>query len=62
MSPSVKLGLIIIATVLLAGIAISLVRSLLGLLTPLAIVAGVGLILYGLINRKALGGGGRSLP
>lgn len=41
------------------ALAISVLKSLINLIMPIAIVAGVGLILYGLINRKALGGSGR---
>lgn len=66
MSGSIKLGLIIIAAVLVSGIVwrilAGIVGSLLGLVAPLAIVVGVGLIVYGLVNRKALGGGRRYLP
>ena len=62
MSGSMKLGIIIILTVVLGGLVVKLAGSLLSLIAPLAIVAGVGLIIYGLINRKALGGGRRYLP
>ncbi|MEQ1933419.1 MAG: hypothetical protein ABL962_06015 [Fimbriimonadaceae bacterium] len=55
MSGSLKLGLIIIVGVLTAGFAIGLIRSLLGFIVPVAVVVGIGLIVYGLIDRKALG-------
>jgi hypothetical protein len=66
MSGSVKLGIIILCAVLFGGIVIrmlfGLVTNLLAIITPLAIIAGIGLIAYGLINRRALGGGRRYLP
>lgn len=59
MSGSIKLGLIIIAAVLTIGLVVRVVGSLLGLIVPIAIVAGVGLIVYGLVSRKSLGPGRR---
>ena len=59
MSGSLKLGIALILGVLAVGIAIRLISGVLGLIGPLAIVFGIGLILYSLINRKALGGSGR---
>jgi hypothetical protein len=66
MSGTLKLGIMIIVAVVVGWfaikLAIGLITGLLSLLVPLAIVAGVGLILYGLFSRKPLGGGGRMLP
>ena len=66
MSGSLKLGLILIVGALLIGTAFNLlvgvVGSLLGVLKIAAIVAGIGLVIYGLVNRKALGGSRRYLP
>lgn len=66
MSGSLKLGLILIAVVLFGGLAFRIIGSLVagiwGILVPILFVAGVGLVLYGLINRKALSGGRRYLP
>jgi len=59
MSGSVKLGLIIIAAVLTLGFVGGLIRSLVAFIMPLAILAGIGLIAYGLVSRKALGAGRR---
>ncbi len=59
MSSSLKLGIALILGVLLLSLLVSIVSKLLTLVIPLAIVFGVGLILYGLINKRALGGGGR---
>ncbi|BBO24145.1 MAG: hypothetical protein HND43_07930 [Armatimonadetes bacterium] len=59
MSGSLKLGVVLILGVIGVALAISVLKSLINLIMPIAIVAGVGLILYGLINRKALGGSGR---
>jgi len=67
MSGSIKLGLYIILGVFAAywavKIVLGLVASVLGFLIPIAIIGGIGLILYGLVTRKSLGGrNGRSLP
>ncbi len=59
MSGSLKLGLIIIATVLGLRFAWHFIGSLVAFLTPIAIIAGIGLILYGVAGRKALGGSRR---
>lgn len=59
MSGSLKLGVVLILGVIGVALAISVLKSLINLIMPIAIVAGVGLILYGLIYRKALGGSGR---
>lgn len=59
MSGSLKLGLMIIAGVLVVGIVIRFVASLLAFLVPIGILAGVGLIIYSLVSRKALTGGRR---
>ncbi|MFQ3587135.1 MAG: hypothetical protein SNJ74_11790 [Fimbriimonadaceae bacterium] len=68
MSGTLKLGILLIVGVFAAGLVlkvaaglISLIQGILALIVPLAIVAGVGLLLYGLINRKSLGGGSRRL-
>jgi hypothetical protein len=51
----------LLAGVIAMTILIKLAASLLSLLMPLIIVLGVGLVLYGLISRRALGGGGRRI-
>lgn len=61
MTNPIKLGLYVVFIVIAAVVAINIIKGLLGLILPLAIVAGIGLILYGLINRKSLGGNGPSL-
>lgn len=67
MSGSIKLGLYIIlgvfAVYLALKVVVGLVASLIGLLIPIAIIGGIGLLFYGLVSRKSLGGrNGRSLP
>jgi len=66
MSGSVKLGIIIILAVVVGGIVLKLITgilgSLLGILAPLAVVAGIGLIIYGLVSRRPLPGSRRYLP
>lgn len=59
MSGSLKLGIVLILGVLAVGLAISIIKSLLGLITPIAIVLGIGLIAYSLISRNSIGGGRR---
>lgn len=59
MSGSLKLGVMLILGVIAVGLAISIIKSVMALITPLAIVLGIGLVIYGLINRSALGGGRR---
>ena len=66
MTGTVKLVLMILAAVI--GIAIvyrlvmGLISTVLSLIVPLAIVLGVGYVIYLAIDRKALGGGRRYLP
>jgi hypothetical protein len=59
MSGSVKLGLIIIVAVLSLGWVLGIIKSLVAFIMPLALLAGIGLVAYGLISRKALGQGRR---
>lgn len=59
MSGSVKLGLLIIGLVLLGGMLLKFTLSLIAWLTPILIVAAIGLILFGVASKKALGGGRR---
>lgn len=61
MSGSIRLGLIIIASVVAVGLVMKLVGWVIGIIVPVAIVAGIGLLLYGVFNRKALGGGNRRI-
>jgi len=63
MSGSVKLGIIIIGLVLVGGmvlkVALSLITSLVAWLAPILLLTAIGLILYGVASRKALGSGRR---
>lgn len=59
MSGSVRLGLIIIGVVLLGGMVVKFTLAILATLLPILILAAVGLILYGIASRKALGSGRR---
>lgn len=38
------------------------IPALVGLIVPLAIIFGIGYVLYSMVSRKALGGGRRILP
>ncbi len=62
MSSPMKLGLYLILGAIGIVIVLRVASSLINLILPLAIVGGIGLILYSFINRKALGGGRRYLP
>jgi len=63
MSDSFKLGATILLGVVAVYIVLHLLSAVMSLLVPLAVIAGIGLVIYGLISRKALGGGnGRYLP
>lgn len=66
MKDPLKLGLIILAVIILGGIAIRLLTGIIGflwgMLVPIAVVAAIALIIYGLVTRKSLGGGRNSLP
>lgn len=62
MSGTLKLGLILIVGVVVVGWALQFIAGLWGFIKALAIITGVALIAYGLINRKALSGGRRYLP
>ena len=70
MSQSLKLGILIILAVVGIGLAVKILTYVLaaawhlvwGLVFPLAIVVGIGLILYSFFGRKALGGSRRYLP
>ena len=63
----VKLGAMLIFAVIAVWLGLkiagALLAGLISLILPLAIVAGIGLILYGLISGgRPLGGGRRYLP
>jgi hypothetical protein len=62
MSGTLKLGLILIFGVVVVGWALQIIAGLWGLIKAAAIIAGIGLIAYGLVNRRALTGGKRYLP
>lgn len=55
MSGSIKLGLIIIATVLAVGIVLKVVSTLMALVVPIVIFAALAFAVYLLVGRKALG-------
>ncbi|MBV6459809.1 MAG: hypothetical protein HONBIEJF_02963 [Fimbriimonadaceae bacterium] len=44
------------------GIAISLIKSLVALVIPIALLCGLGYVAWLILGKKSLGGGGRSLP
>lgn len=49
--------------IIVAVVVVGLVFKLVAAVTPLLVMAGIGLIIYGLISgRKGLGGGRRYLP
>lgn len=70
MSGSIRLMLTILAAVFVGYFVLKIVTSfifgvvhaLVSLIVPLAIVGGLALVLYSMINRRALGPGKRILP
>lgn len=66
MSGTVKLVLLILAAivgvVIVYKLLVGLIATVLSLIVPLAIVLGIGYVIYLAIDRKALGGGRRYLP
>jgi len=65
-SGTVKLVLMILAAVvgivIVYKLLLGLISTVLSLVVPLAIVLGIGYVIYLAIDRKALGGGRRFLP
>ncbi len=66
MSGTTKLILYILLTVVVGWVAVKLVSALLGMLmgilVPVVVIGGVVLLISLIVNRKALGGGRRTLP
>ncbi len=66
MKDPLKLGLTILAVVILGGLALKFVFSAVsfvwGLVVPIGIIAGIALVVYAVVSRKALGGKRNSLP
>lgn len=59
----VKLGIGILAIIIIGSLVLRLTSLLLAIAVPLGIIAGIGLIVYGLITGgKPLGGGRGRLP
>ena len=52
----------VIATFIAVKLIAGIVTGILALVLPIAIVGGIGLILYGLVSGRSLGGGRRYLP
>ncbi|HWA81931.1 MAG TPA: hypothetical protein VG820_00755 [Fimbriimonadaceae bacterium] len=66
MSQPAKVGLALLAAVVGVFIVLKvvglIVSTLLGFIIPLAILGGIGLVVYGLVTRNSLPGGRRYLP
>lgn len=62
MKDPIKLGIVLLIAVFAVGLVMKFVGFLVNVATPLAIVAGVGLLLYGVFGKKSLGGGRSRLP
>jgi hypothetical protein len=62
MSSPLKLGVYLILGALALVLVVNLAKTLIALVLPLAMVAGIGLILYSFINKRALGSSRRYLP
>lgn len=63
MNNVVRSGLIVLVFFLGIRIGLSLLSGLMYILTPIGILVGAALVIYGLIANKSLGGGDRkNLP
>lgn len=62
MSSPLKMGVYLLVGVVALLIVAKLIASLLSWILPLAVVVAIALVVYGLVSRKSLGGGGRRLP
>jgi hypothetical protein len=66
MANPIRTGIVILIALVLGTLVlkflVGVVSTLISLIVPLAVVGAIGLIIYGLINRKSLRGGGRYLP
>lgn len=63
MSGPVKLGVYLILGIIGLLVVLKVVGLLVSLVVPLAILAGIGLVIYGLVSRNSsLPGGRRYLP
>jgi hypothetical protein len=66
MSGSLKLALVIIASVVVLGLVLKLLaivwHVIWGVLVPIGVLALIGIVVYNLVGRKALGGNRRYLP
>lgn len=62
MSNTAKIVVYVILGLIAFVVISKVVSAVMALVVPLAIVAGIGLVLYTMINRRALGGGKRYLP
>ena len=60
MTTPAKLGLALILAVIGVVIALKIIGAVISLLIPVAILAGIGLIVYGLVRTNASLPGGRS--
>lgn len=62
MSDLFKFGVGILLVIVAISVLVAVVKTLLGLVIPLAILAGVVYVLYQVFGKNALGGGRNRLP
>ncbi len=63
MNNTIRTGLIILVIFLGIRLGLSLLSGLMYLLAPIGMLAGIVLIIYGIVANKSLGGGNRkNLP
>jgi uncharacterized membrane protein len=63
MNKPLRIGISILVALILGGLIWSLLGPLIALGLKIALIAAIGLIVYGLLTRKSLGGGrSRWLP
>ncbi|MER3412984.1 MAG: hypothetical protein C4341_01865 [Armatimonadota bacterium] len=62
MSDLFKFGIGVLLVIVAFSVLVAVVKTLLGLVIPLAVLAGILYVLYQVFGKKALGGGRIRLP
>lgn len=62
MNDLLKYGVGILLVIVAITVLVAVVKTLLGLVIPIAILAGIAYVLYQVFGKKSLGGGRGRLP